>query len=209
MMSEKIRVIIAEDNFLVSQMTKETLLKLGYEVIGETVNGVETLQMTKRLKPDVVLMDIKMPEMDGIEATRRIQDACPTPVVILTAYETHDLVQQASSAGAGAYLVKPPNAREMERAITIAVARFNDMMELRRLNSELQTALDNIKTLRGLIPICASCKRIRSDEGFWQDVEVYVKDHTEAQFTHGLCPDCARRLYPDYHSADDDIETQE
>lgn len=197
-MSDEIRVIIAEDNFLVSQMTKETLKKLGYTVIGEATNGKQAVEMTQSLHPDVVLMDIKMPEMDGIEASRQIQDECPTPVVILTAYETSDLVHQASTAGVGAYLVKPPDAHEMERAIIIAMARFGDMIELRRLNSELKDALDSIRTLSGLIPICASCKKIRDDAGFWHEVEVYVRDHTQAQFSHGVCPDCARRLYPAY-----------
>jgi len=197
-MTSQVRVLIAEDNFLVSQMTRETLKRLSYRVIGEAVNGTEAVEMTQRLRPDVVVMDIKMPEMNGIEATRAIQARNPTPVVILTAYETAELVTQASDAGVGAYLIKPPNAREMERAIVIAMARFDDMTELRRLNAELQTALDNINTLQGLIPICAACKKVRDDEGFWQEVEVYVRDHTEAQFSHGLCPDCARRLYPDY-----------
>jgi len=198
-MSKSTRVLVVEDNFLVSQMTKETLKKLGYRVVGEAISGVEAVDMTQRLQPDVVLMDIKMPEMDGIEASRQIMELSPTPIVILTAYETVDLVRRASSAGVGAYLVKPPNAREMERAITIAIARFDDMMELRRLNMELKEALNNIKTLRGLIPICAACKKIRDDEGFWQEVEVYVRDHTDAQFSHGLCPDCAQRLYPGYY----------
>ena len=197
-MSDEIRVIIAEDNFLVSEMTKETLKKSGYAVVGEATNGRQAVEMTKSLRPDVVLMDIKMPEMDGVEASRQIQDECPTPVVILTAYETADLVREASTAGVGAYLVKPPDAHEMERAIIIAMARFGDMMELRRLNAELKEALDNVKTLSGLIPICASCKKIRDDAGYWHEVEVYVRDHTDAQFSHGVCPDCARRLYPAY-----------
>ena len=70
--------------------------------------------------------------------------------------------------------------------------------ERERLVGELQEALDNVKTLRGLIPICAKCKKIRDEEGYWHQVEVYVRDHTEAQFTHGLCADCFRELYPDY-----------
>ena len=72
--------------------------------------------------------------------------------------------------------------------------------ERERLIAELQGALDNVKTLRGLIPICAKCKKIRDDEGYWHEVEVYVRDHTEAQFTHGLCPDCFRELYPGYEA---------
>src|SRR6185503_10306114 len=124
----------------------------------------------------------------------------PTPVVMLTAYETPALVKQAASiAGAGAYLIKPPKARELERAITIALARFDDLMALRRLNEELQAALAKVKILSGLLPICASCKKIRDDGGYWQQVEVYISEHSEAEFTHGLCPDCLLKLYPDFY----------
>jgi signal transduction histidine kinase len=84
--------------------------------------------------------------MDGIEAARRIRELCPTPVVVLTAYETPELVAQAGAAGVGAYLIKPPNAQELERAITIARTRFNDMMRLHRLNTELQARNDDLDT---------------------------------------------------------------
>jgi YesN/AraC family two-component response regulator len=118
---------------------------------------------------------------------------------MLTAYETPALVEQASAAGVGAYLVKPPKARELERAITVALARFNDMIALRRLNEELQAALTKVKTLSGLLPICASCKKIRNDQGYWQQVEVYIQEHAQVQFSHGVCPDCMAKLYPDYY----------
>jgi PAS domain S-box-containing protein len=78
---------------------------------------------------------------------------------------------------------------------------INDLMDTRQAletkNCQLQAALHNLKTLKGLIPICASCKKVRDDEGFWQQVEVYVRDHSEAEFSHGLCPDCIQRLFPD------------
>ena len=136
---KNVRVLIAEDDYLVCEMIKVALKEGGYAVVGEAMNGLEAVEKTSSLRPDVVLMDIKMPDMDGLEATRRIYEYCPTPVVVLTAYETADLVKEASAAGVGAYLVKPSNAREIERAITIAMARFDDLMELRRLNAELQT----------------------------------------------------------------------
>ncbi len=76
--------------------------------------------------------------------------------------------------------------------------------EREKMIAELQDALDHIKTLRGIIPICANCKKIRDDDGFWNQVEVYVRDHSEAEFTHGLCPDCVRELYPDFVANEDE-----
>lgn len=189
------RVLIAEDDYLVSEMIRGLLEKVGYTVVGEATNGLEAVEMTQSLRPDVVLMDIKMPDMDGLEVTRRIHQSCPTPVVVLTAYETPELVEEASAVGVGAYLVKPSDAREMERAVTIAMARFGDLMELRRLNAELQNALAQVKTLRGLLPICAHCKKIRDDEGYWKQLEEYIQEHSEAVFTHGICEECEKKYY--------------
>ena len=201
-----LHVLIAEDEPLVSEMIKGILKELKYIVIGQARNGQQAITMTESLKPDVVLMDIQMPDMDGLEATLYIYKSCPTPVVILTAYDAPDLILQASEVGVGAYLLKPPKAREVERAITIAIARFGDLMSLRYLNAELearnkelQEALDKVNMLSGLLPICSHCKKIRDDEGYWQQVEVYIRDHSEAEFSHGICPDCMRNFYPDFY----------
>jgi len=199
----EIRVLMAEDDYLVGKMIRGMLQKIGYTIVGEATDGAEALSLVQTLRPDVVLMDIKMPDMDGIEATRRIQECCPTPVVVMTAFDRQELVEQATEAGVGAYLVKPPSAPEIERAVTVAMARFRDLQELRRLNAELQKALAEVKRLSGLLPICSACKKIRDDEGYWHQVEVYIRDHTDADFSHGLCPDCARKLYPDYFSMEE------
>jgi PAS domain S-box-containing protein len=142
---ETARVLIAEDDYLVRQMIEGLMEEIGHTMVGAAADGLEAVEMTQSLRPDVVLMDIKMPEMDGLEATRRIHEACPTPVVMLTAYDTPEMLEEASAAGAGAYLVKPPLMRDMEKAITIAIARFDDMMQLRRLNAELRAEITERK----------------------------------------------------------------
>jgi len=205
-LDKKVQVLIAEDEALVSEMILGILEETGYTVVGEVANGQEAVRMTQRLSPDVVLMDIEMPGLNGVEATRQIQNTCPTPVVVLTAHETPTLIEQASQAGVGAYLVKPPRAAELERAITVALARFNDMMALRQVNAALEAALAQVKQLSGLLPICAACKKIRDDEGYWQQIEVYIRDHSEATFTHSICPECTRTLYPDFCDDEDDDE---
>jgi len=147
---QDIRVLVAEDDYLACQMIKETLREIGYTIVGKAVGGRQAVEMTAQLagtptQPDVILMDIKMPDLDGIEATRLIQERCPTPVVVLTAYETSELVAEASAAGVGAYLVKPPEVKEMERAITIALARFDDMEALRESNRRLEETLAELR----------------------------------------------------------------
>jgi len=196
--TKPLRVVIADDQESMSAIVRRQLIKIGHAVIGKASNGRQAVEMTQLLQPDIVLMDIEMPEMDGLEAARLIHEQCPRPVVLLTGHDDPEMVRKASQAGVGAYLMKPPSAPEIERAIIIAVARFADLMELRRLNIELQLAFDNVKALKGLLPICASCKKIRDDKGYWEGVESYIKKHTDVEFSHGLCPECITRLYPEY-----------
>ncbi|MBU4388645.1 MAG: response regulator [Proteobacteria bacterium] len=200
-----IRILVAEDDFMVSKSITQTLNDIGYEQVGLASNGEEVVEMTRSLQPDVILMDIKMPKLDGLQAARQIQENSPTPIVILTAYDSQELVKEASKSGVGALLLKPPEAFEIEKAVTIAMARHNDLMELCSLNKELQIrkqelekSLAEIKTLRGILPICANCKKIRDDKGYWNQIESYIHKHSEAEFTHGICPECMKKLYPDF-----------
>ncbi len=187
---------MAEDEFLVCREITRLLEDAGFIVAGTAANGKKAVEIVRSLKPDVVIMDIKMPELDGLQAAAQIQETSPTPVVVLTAYESHDLLERASLAGVGAYLVKPPNSAGIERAVAIAMARHNDLLRLRRMNEELEKAIAEIKTLRGIVPICSNCKKIRDKNGCWEQLEVYIRDRTEADFTHSLCPGCLKELYP-------------
>lgn len=206
---KELSVLIAEDDFFVSEIIQKYLEELSYKVLGKASDGGKAVDMTCSLHPDVVLMDIKMPDMDGLEATQEIYKTHPTPVVILSAYDTPDLVEKAGVAGVGAYLVKMPSAKEIDRAIIIAIARFDDMMQLRSFNTEmrnrneeLKVALDRVKVLSGMLPICCNCKKIRDDEDYWHDVADYITSHSDAEFTHGICPDCVKTLYPDLYKKD-------
>jgi len=132
------RVLIVEDDFLVGEKLRGMLEDEGYTAIGNTASGEEAVELTAELEPDVVMMDIGLLEMDGLTAARRITDQCPTPIVALTAHENPELVAEASQSGIGYYLVKPAQRRELTRAIQIATARFDDLVQLRRLNGKLQ-----------------------------------------------------------------------
>jgi len=139
-----------------------------------------------------------MPKMDGLEAARRIRDEMPIPVVIMTAYESPEFLEEAKEAGVGAYLIKPPDVSGISRAVELSVARHGDIMELRRLNAELRDALGRIKTLEGILPICSYCRKIHDEQGKWIRIESYVQRHTLADFSHGVCPDCLKEQFPEY-----------
>ncbi len=139
------RILIAEDNDLVSLTLEEQLKDLGYHVVGIARTGTEAIHLTKRLRPDVIMMDIRMPEMDGTEAASRIRARYPVPIIMLTAYADKETVRKAESAGALGYLVKPVKEAELGPAINIAIARFKELRSLQVEVSELQDSLDSRK----------------------------------------------------------------
>ncbi len=156
MLTERaLNFLVIEDNPLSNQLICTQLRDLGHAVIGQAHTGPKAVEMTARLKPDVVLMDLQMtdPQTEkeeataGIKAARKIQAQCPTPIVVLTAYESPDLIQQASAAGIGAYLIKPPNPQDIERAALIARARFDDLQQLHHLNETLQNEIAERKQI--------------------------------------------------------------
>ena len=132
------RVLVVEDDRSVGILIEAQLEQIGCVTVGKTGDGLTAIEMTRALRPDVVLMDVKLPGLSGIQAARRIGEECPTPVVLITGYETPELVEQASQAGVGGYLIKPINAKDLERVLMIAIARFEDLVELRRLNQDLE-----------------------------------------------------------------------
>jgi two-component system, response regulator PdtaR len=196
------KVLIVEDEPLAAEHTRSQLRRLGYAVAGIAATAREAVALTAALRPDVVLMDVQLVHAEsgrddpggGFAATRAILADVPTPVVLLTAYQSPGLLAEATAAGVGAYLVKPAPDQDLDRAIAIAVARFADMQALKRVNEELQQALAEVQTLKGLIPICGWCKRIRDDRGYWEAVESFISARTEATFTHGVCPECAEKV---------------
>jgi CheY-like chemotaxis protein len=155
---------------------------------------------------DLILMDVLMPELDGVEACRQIKSRphlSDIPIIMVTAKNDHSNLQAAFAAGAVDYITKPVNSMELLARASSALALKKEMdcrkareEELRRSNDELQKALRDVKVLRGLIPICASCKKIRNDGGFWQQLEEYIGEHSEAEFSHGICQPCVKKLYP-------------
>ncbi|MEA3308409.1 MAG: hybrid sensor histidine kinase/response regulator [Chloroflexota bacterium] len=144
--AKQVRVLVVDDDPIVTEIIRMQLTHLDYMVVGVVFDGLEAVQAAIDLQPDLVLMDLRMADprtglekrLAGLEAAREIQKTRPTPVIILTAYESSELVHEASVAGVVGYLIKPVRSSELERAIIIALARFKDMRELQRQNVDLQ-----------------------------------------------------------------------
>jgi two-component system, response regulator PdtaR len=137
-----IRILMAEDNDLVALTLEEQLKGLGYDVIGVARTGAEAIDLANRLNPDLIIMDIRMPEVEGTEAAARINQQRAVPILMLTAYTDRDTIRKAEAAGALGYLVKPVNEAELPPAINIAMARFKDLQALRSQVVELEDSLE-------------------------------------------------------------------
>ncbi len=142
---ERTRVIVADDESLIRMDLREMLTNLGYLVVGEVADGRSAVNQARELRPDVVIMDIKMPDMDGIEAARVLTEERIAPVVLLSAYSQRELVQRAREAGVVAYLVKPYREEELTPAIEVALARFAEFKDLQKQVSDLTEALETRK----------------------------------------------------------------
>jgi len=195
------RILIAEDDFTSRGMLAAVLRKAGHEPV-ETVNGLEAWEALQQPDaPRLVILDWMMPEMDGLEVLRRVRAVetdRPPYILMLTSRTDKAEIIAGLDAGANDYLAKPFDVGELRARVEVGRRLVETQDELAGKIGELQRALAEIKTLRGIVPICASCKKIRDDAGFWQQVEVYVRDHSEAEFSHGICPECMKKLYPEF-----------
>jgi AmiR/NasT family two-component response regulator len=142
---ERTRVVIADDESIVRTDLKEMLTNLGYLVVGEVGDGRSAVNVARELKPDVVIMDIKMPDMDGIEAAKVLTEEQIAPVILLTAYGQKELVDRAKEAGVVGYLVKPFREADLSPAIEIATSRFNEFRIMQQEVHDLQNALETRK----------------------------------------------------------------
>lgn len=199
----KSMIIIVEDEVLLANDLKMSLENLGCEVCAIVDTAEKALELIEHDQPDLICMDIVLKgKMDGIEAAEIIRSRWGIPVIFLTAYSDNEILKRAKITEPFGYLIKPVQDRDIKVGIEVAIYKAKMEKEREKLREDLQEALAEVKTLSGFLPICANCKDIRDDEGYWQQIERYISDHSEAQFSHGICPECAKKFYPEFYKGD-------
>ena len=206
-------ILIVDDSRDEQTLLSNRLRAAGYEALMVADSAEAALEMLgqdsagQRVREiDLILMDIMLPGVNGLEACRRItatewlQDI---PIIVITVKTDEQALLEAFAAGAMDYIRKPVNPAELVARVSSALALKEERntrkareQELLMRTQELEQALREVKVLRGLIPICAKCKRVRTDKGNWQQLEEYIQVHSEAEFSHGICHVCMKEVYP-------------
>jgi len=186
-------ILIAEDDPVTGEILARTLQRWNYN----TMLVVDGAQAWDRLRlatdPTLAILDWMMPGMDGPDVCRRVRQELPLAnmyLLLVTARESRGDMVAGLDAGADDYIIKPFDPEELRARVAVGVRVLGLQQKLGERVAELQAALSNVKKLHGLLPICSYCKRIRGDDQYWQQVEGYIAEHSEAQFSHGICPAC-------------------
>lgn len=197
-MEQKTKILLVEDEGILALQIKETLRQMGYAITAICASGEKTIESATADRPDVILMDIHLQgALDGIETARRIRETHDIPVIFMTAHSEDSTIMRARTTEPYGYLLKPVNTKEMQIAIEVSLYKARLDREKAQLTRDLQKALEKVKLLSGILPICCSCKKIRNDQGYWEQIEVFIRDHSNAEFSHGICDQCRKKLYPD------------
>jgi phosphoserine phosphatase RsbU/P len=188
-----VRALIADDDLVTATAISSSVTAWGFDVVVAHDGNAAWECLSANPPPSLAIVDWEMPGLDGPELCRRLR-ADPVRahvyLLLLTARSSPTDVVEGLEAGADDYLVKPVNLNELRARLHVGVRVVSLQERLANKVAELQATLDKVRQLRGLLPICSYCKRIRNDQNYWERVEVYVTEHTDAKFTHGICPTC-------------------
>ncbi len=199
------KILVAEDETFSRNVLRQALRGWGHDVV-EVSNGEDAWQA---LESDddlrLAILDWIMPVMEGIDVVRRVRDSLSGSnryvyVILLTHKGSQEDIVAGLAAGADDYVVKPFDHNELKVRIRSGQRIVELQCALASANADLRNALMQVKRLSGFLPLCSSCKRIRDANGEWQQIESYISNHSEAHFSHGVCPDCAKKLYPDLYN---------
>lgn len=205
-MNDMCSILVVDDEPVMLNATARLLRSAGYSVF-EADCGAACLRLAREKRPDLILLDVQLPDILGYEVCRQIKaddELRQSYVVLLSGVKiSSDNQSEGLEIGADGYLTRPIANRELLARVQAMMRIIKAEHERDLLIKQLQEALTTIKTLSGLLPICSSCKKIRDDHGYWEEVELYVKKHSTAEFTHGICPVCCKTLYGDINLEDE------
>jgi len=191
-------ILIAEDNATSRALLQAILQKWGYQVTA-VKDGMEAWEILREeAAPAIAVLDWMMPEMDGFEVCRRvveIEKRNPPYLILLTGRDSKEDISAGLEAGASDYITKPFDDNELRARIRVAERMIRLQDSLHRKIAELQDAVNHVKTLQGILPICMHCHKIRTDDQAWQRLESYIEVHSDARFSHDLCPECMKKHY--------------
>ncbi len=192
-----LRVLVAEDDPTCGRVLEASLARWGYDVVA-CANGHQAWEALQRPEsPLLAILDWMMPGMDGVEICQKVRavpEIAGKYIILLTTRSSKQDVVEGLGAGADDYITKPFHAQEMRARVHVGSRVVTLQRSLGDRVAELERAASKINQLQGLLPICAYCKSIRNDQNYWERVEQYISEHSEVQFTHGICPSCYSKL---------------
>ncbi len=197
-MQDKLRILIVDDEPINIHLLTRALQGT-YDVYTAT-NGNDAISQIQETPPDLLILDVMMPGISGFDVCRNIkadERFADIPVIFLTGLDTQEDQLQGLELGGIDYLTKPINFTLLRLRVRNHIALKEQRDLLVRQKRELEAALARVKQLEGIIPICMHCKKIRDDQESWHQLEAYISNHSEAQFSHGMCSDCFSTRYPD------------
>ncbi len=190
-------ILIADDEPASRLLLETALRRSGFECIS-VANGAEAWRVLQAdSPPNLMILDWMMPELDGVEVVRRLRNSpnCfGAYVILLTGRHSRGDVVCGLQAGADDYITKPFDPAELLARVEVGVRVVSLREALASRVRELEQAFARVRRLQGLLPICSYCKKIRDDKNYWRQVESYISEHSEAAFSHGICPDCYERV---------------
>ena len=199
-----LKVLVADDQPTIRALVARVLENADYQVL-QACDGAEAIEVWEREQPSLVITDWIMPEMDGEALCRHIRGKRLdryTYVIMLTVKDAQEAVVAGLAAGADDYVKKPFDEHELLLRVKTGVRVVNLEATLAEKISELEEALGRVHTLEGILPTCAYCARVRDDQGNWHELETYILETTRAQFSHGICPECAEKhVFPQLERA--------
>lgn len=199
-MKQHAKILVVEDDPNVATVLEARLESFGHTVCDIANTGSKAIATALRHHPDLILMDILLEgDMNGIEAAEQIRHQVDVPIIFLSCLNDQEVLDRAIDTQPFGYIIKPYDTAELRSTIEITLIKHQAAKEREKLIADLEKALLEVKKLSGLLPICAGCKKIRDEHDQWHQIEDYIHSHSEADFSHGICPDCSRRLYPELY----------